>query len=128
MHLTHSSSSSSSGNDDGFHVFGGKEHQALTEIVPYKAPGPPPKTGKHRYVFVALAPANGTTERLNLSKPRSRQRWGFDGEGEGLREWARENGLGVVGEFLCFCFGMCIVEADLDGLGANFVYAQNKKQ
>jgi hypothetical protein len=71
----------------------------FTEIMPYKPPGPPPKTGKHRYVFVALAPVNGTTERLNLSTPKDRQRWGFEGERAGLREWAGENGLGVVGEF-----------------------------
>lgn len=70
---------------------------SLTEIMPYKPPGPPPKTGKHRYVFVALAPTNGTTEPLDLSTPRDRQHWGFDGERAGLREWARENGLGVVG-------------------------------
>jgi phosphatidylethanolamine-binding protein (PEBP) family uncharacterized protein len=75
-----------------------KHHQSFTEIMPYKAPGPPPKTGKHRYVFVALAPVNGTTEKLDLSTPKDRQRWGFEGERAGLREWARENGLGVVGE------------------------------
>lgn len=73
--------------------------QDLTEIMPYKPPGPPPKTGKHRYVFVALAPKNGTTERLHLSTPSDRQRWGFEGERAGVREWAEENGLGVVGEF-----------------------------
>jgi phosphatidylethanolamine-binding protein (PEBP) family uncharacterized protein len=44
-------------------------HRSLTEIMPYKPPGPPPKTGRHRYVFVALAPLNGTTERLDLSVP-----------------------------------------------------------
>lgn len=66
----------------------------------YKPPGPPPKTGKHRYIFAALAPANGTTERLDLSTPRDRKHWGFEWEGEGLREWARENGMGVVGEYL----------------------------
>lgn len=70
---------------------------SLTEILPYKAPGPPPKTGSHRYVFVALAPLNATTERLNLTVPASRKRWGFEGERAGLREWAGENGLGVVG-------------------------------
>lgn len=99
-------------NNSDFHILGGgQDHQTLTEIMPYKPPGPPPKTGKHRYVFVALAPRNGTTERLNLSAPGDRQRWGFEGERAGLREWARENGLGVVGEFffvlvlLLFCFG-----------------------
>lgn len=77
-------------------------HQSLTEIMPYKPPGPPPKTGKHRYVFVALAPTNGTTDRLHLSTPKDRQRWGFEGEGEGLREWAGMNGLSVVGKWDLF--------------------------
>lgn len=89
----------STNGDDDFLLGTHKEHQTLTEIMPYKPPGPPPKTGKHRYVFVALAPTNGTTERLNLSTPKDRQHWGFEGERAGLREWARENGLGVVGEF-----------------------------
>jgi len=92
VHLTPSSSSG------GFSIDSNKQHQHLTEIMPYKPPGPPPKTGKHRYVFVALAPVNGTTEKLELSVPKERQRWGFGGERAGLREWARENGLGVVGE------------------------------
>jgi len=95
VHLTPSSSSSDN-NDDDFSL---DDSHDLTTIMPYKPPGPPPKTGKHRYVFVALAPRNGTTERLNLSTPKDRQRWGFEGERAGLREWARENGLGVVGEF-----------------------------
>jgi hypothetical protein len=77
----------------------GSSPTSLTEILPYKAPGPPPSTGSHRYVFVALAPLNGTTEKLSLSVPKGRKRWGFEGERAGLREWARENGLGVVGEF-----------------------------
>ena len=72
---------------------------SLTEIMSYKPPGPPPSTGSHRYVFVALAPLNGTTEKLNLTVPESRKRWGYKGERAGLREWAGENGLGVVGEF-----------------------------
>jgi hypothetical protein len=50
-------------------------------------------------VFVVLAPLNATTERLNLTVPASRKRWGFEGERAGVREWAGENGLGVVGEF-----------------------------
>lgn len=127
VHLTPSSSSSSD-NDDELHILGGgKQHQALTEIMPYKPPGPPPKTGKHRYVFVALAPKNGTTERLNLSAPKDRQRWGFEGERAGLREWARENGLGVVGEF-CVSIWLRSVMLIVICAGANFVYAQNKKQ
>ncbi|KAK5722664.1 carboxypeptidase Y inhibitor [Elasticomyces elasticus] len=82
--------------------------KGVQTIVEYKPPGPPPKTGKHRYVFVALAPKNGTTERLHLSKPGGRQHWGYGKERQGLRGWAEENGLGVV--------------------GANFIYEQNEKQ
>lgn len=70
----------------------------LKEVMPYKPPGPPPKTGKHRYVFVALAPANGTTEKLHLEKPGDRQHWGYEKERQGLRMWAKEMGLEVVGK------------------------------
>ncbi|KAI7527226.1 hypothetical protein KC331_g16480 [Hortaea werneckii] len=78
------------------------------DIMPYKPPGPPPKTGKHRYVLVVLAPMNGTKEALNLVKPADRQHWGYEKADLGLREWADEMGLEVV--------------------GANFVYAQNAEQ
>ncbi|KAK4164328.1 phosphatidylethanolamine-binding protein [Cladorrhinum sp. PSN259] len=81
----------------------------LDDVMPYKPPGPPEKTGKHRYVFLALVPANGTTEELSLSKPSERKHWGYGDDGvKGVREWAGENGLVVV--------------------AANFIYAQNKKQ
>ena len=96
---------SSSSSSSPFKVSGSSEWK---EIMPYKPPGPPPKTGKHRYVFVALAPANGTTASLNLSKPGDRQHWGYKHERQGLRKWAEENGLVVV--------------------GANFIYAQNDEQ
>ncbi|KAK3647305.1 carboxypeptidase Y inhibitor [Elasticomyces elasticus] len=82
--------------------------KGVQTIVEYKPPGPPPKTGKHRYVFVALAPKNGTTEKLSLSKPGGRQHWGYGKERQGLRRWAEENGLVTV--------------------GANFIYEQNEKQ
>jgi phosphatidylethanolamine-binding protein len=75
------------GNDNG-----------LVPLMPYKPPGPPPKTGKHRYVFLVFAPANGTTDPLHLSKPTGRRRWGGEKEGHGVREWAGENGLVHVGK------------------------------
>ncbi|TKA71235.1 hypothetical protein B0A55_05632 [Friedmanniomyces simplex] len=84
---------SSGGNSPGAAKDSGK---GLKTIMPYKPPGPPPKTGKHRYVFVALAPTNGTTEKLHLSTPEGRQHWGFGKERQGLRGWAGENGLVVV--------------------------------
>ncbi|KAK3328168.1 phosphatidylethanolamine-binding protein [Cercophora scortea] len=85
----------------------------LEEIMPYKAPGPPEKTGKHRYVFFAFTAENGTTDKLYPSKPKDRQHWGYDSPGEdgqthGVRDWAKENGLVPV--------------------AANFIYSKNKKQ
>jgi phosphatidylethanolamine-binding protein (PEBP) family uncharacterized protein len=79
----------------------------LRDVMPYKPPGPPPKTGKHRYVFLVFAPANGTTDDLYPSKPTERQHWGGD-KGHGVRDWAWDNGLIPV--------------------AANFIYAENKKQ
>ncbi|KAJ9646578.1 carboxypeptidase Y inhibitor [Coniosporium apollinis] len=82
--------------------------KGLKEVMEYKPPGPPPKTGKHRYVFLAFAPANGTSRELHLSKPKDRQHWGYEGERMGVRKWAEENGLVPV--------------------AANFIYSQNAKQ
>jgi len=84
------------------------ESKKLKEIMPWKPPGPPPKTGKHRYVFLAFAPANGTTKKLKLSKPDDRQHWGTGKERHGVRDWAELNGLVPV--------------------AANFIYSQNEKQ
>jgi phosphatidylethanolamine-binding protein (PEBP) family uncharacterized protein len=83
-------------------------HSGPDDVIEYKPPGPPPKTGKHRYVFLVFAPKNGTTETLHLSKPKDRQHWGTGEERGGVRDWAAENGLVPV--------------------AANFVYAKNKKQ
>lgn len=73
----------------------------LEEVMPYYPPGPPEKTGKHRYVFLIFIPENGTTEPLELSKPGDRRHWGYDYEGErvGVRKWSEENGLVPVGKF-----------------------------
>ncbi|OQO04113.1 hypothetical protein B0A48_10722 [Cryoendolithus antarcticus] len=97
VQLTHPDSSSSSGFS-----------KDVVDIMPYKPPGPPPKTGRHRYVFVALAPRNGTTKALHLSKPKERRHWGYEGDRTGVREWAESMGLEVI--------------------GANFVYAENEEQ
>ncbi|ETI20167.1 hypothetical protein G647_08201 [Cladophialophora carrionii CBS 160.54] len=73
------------------------------EIEEYLPPGPPPKTGAHRYVFVLL---EGDT--TNLKPPADRKHWGYGKPRHGVRDWAKENGLTVV--------------------GANFFFAQNEKQ
>lgn len=73
------------------------------ELIEYKPPGPPPRTGAHRYVFVLLEGTNS-----QLSRPRQRQHWGYEKVRHGVRDWAAENDLRIV--------------------GANFFFAQNKKQ
>ncbi|KAH9873915.1 hypothetical protein IAQ61_004542 [Plenodomus lingam] len=85
-----------------------KQDGGPDDVVEYKPPGPPKKTGKHRYVFLAFAPKNRTTEPLHLSKPKDRQHWGTGMERGGVRDWAVENGLFPV--------------------AANFIYAQHEKQ
>ncbi|EKG22310.1 Phosphatidylethanolamine-binding protein PEBP [Macrophomina phaseolina MS6] len=80
----------------------------LKEVMEYYPPGPPPKTGKHRYVFLAFAPANSTSLPLSPTKPKERKHWGTGKERHGVRQWAEENGLVPV--------------------AANFIYAKNKKQ
>lgn len=82
--------------------------QKFDEVIEYKPPGPPKGTGEHRYVFIAFAPANGTTAPLHLIPPKERRRWGFDEPEVGVKKWAAINGLVPV--------------------GANFIYAQNKEQ
>lgn len=73
------------------------------ELKGYKPPGPPPKTGAHRYVFVLL---QGDTQ--DISPPEDRKHWGYGKPRHGVRDWADENELTVV--------------------GANFFFAQDKKQ
>lgn len=73
------------------------------EMVPYKAPRPPPKTGYHRYVFLLFSGDNS-----NLTVPTERENWGMGEKGLGVKEWAKTQGLQVV--------------------GANFFYARNKRQ
>jgi phosphatidylethanolamine-binding protein len=73
------------------------------ELVEYKPPGPPPKTGPHRYIFVLLE-----GDARHIEAPSERQHWGYDKPRHGVRDWAKENGLKVI--------------------GANFFFAQNEKQ
>lgn len=88
--------------------------KTVTQVVEYKPPGPPPKTGKHRYVFLAWIAANRTTNELDLQKPKDRKYWGYDPDVDGdagrvgVRKWAKDNGLMPV--------------------AANFIYAQNEEQ
>ena len=81
----------------------------VEEIIKYFAPAPPPKTGRHRYVFILLEPEVGDgNNHRELRKPKDRPHWGYEKQGQGVMDWAAENGLSPV--------------------GANFFYAQHKKQ
>jgi len=73
------------------------------EVEPYQPPTPPKKTGPHRYVFVLL---EGDVS--NLKPPKERPHWGYGEERHGVRDWSKENDLTVV--------------------GANFFFAEHKKQ
>jgi phosphatidylethanolamine-binding protein (PEBP) family uncharacterized protein len=73
------------------------------DLIDYKPPGPPPKTGYHRYIFVLL---EGLT--TNLTIPEDRQHWGTGQKGHGVRDWAEKEDLKVV--------------------GANYFVEKNKKQ
>ncbi|KAF7508337.1 hypothetical protein GJ744_009328 [Endocarpon pusillum] len=75
-----------------------------SELVEYLPPTPPPKTGKHRYVFVLLEGQQGQA----LSTPKDRKHWGYGKKRHGVRDWAEENGLSVV--------------------GANFFFAEDEEQ
>ncbi|KAI9713297.1 MAG: hypothetical protein M1812_006656 [Candelaria pacifica] len=81
--------------------------KGLKEVVEYMAPSPPPKTGKHRYVFLVFEPADGKSA-TNLTVPEDRKHWGTGKARHGVRQWASENGLVPV--------------------GANFFYSQNDEQ
>lgn len=91
------------------HISDSDPHPKIDTLMPYKPPGPPPKTGKHRYVLLALTAANRTSEKLDLSTPGDRQRWGYGKERSGVKEWAKENGLEIIGESISLG-GACAVE------------------
>jgi phosphatidylethanolamine-binding protein len=73
------------------------------ELKGYKPPGPPPKTGAHRYVFVLLQ-----GDATDLKPPKDRQHWGYGKVRHGVRDWA--------------------AEYDLEVVGANFFFAQDEEQ
>lgn len=72
------------------------------EVKSYFPPGPPKKTGPHRYVFVLLE-----GDVTDLKPPKERPHWGYGKKRHGVRDWSEENHLTVV--------------------GANFFLAQHKK-
>lgn len=75
-------------------------------LVPYMGPGPPEKTGKHRYVFLFYK----QDPKANLVAPEDRPTWGTNVPGSGVREWIKKHG------------------GASELLSVNFFYAQNEVQ
>lgn len=59
------------------------------ELVPYMGPGPPPKTGLHRYVFMLFKQKPG----LSPEAPVDRPKWGTSIPGYGIKEYSAKYGL-----------------------------------
>lgn len=62
-------------------------------LLTYMGPGPPPKTGLHRYVFI-LFEESGAPNGLPSD---SRANWGFGKPGAGVRDWLKGQSLKPVG-------------------------------
>lgn len=75
-------------------------------LVPYMGPGPPPKTKKHRYVFLLFK----QDPEGKFEAPKERARWGTGVPGSGVRDWIKAHG------------------PNSKLLGINFFYAQNEVQ
>lgn len=58
------------------------------ELVPYMGPGPPPKTGKHRYVFLLYKQDPNAGQ---LTAPKDRPNWGTGVPASGVRDWIKKN-------------------------------------
>ncbi|ODQ66139.1 phosphatidylethanolamine-binding protein [Nadsonia fulvescens var. elongata DSM 6958] len=76
-------------------------------LMPYCGPAPPPKTGKHRYVFL-LYKEPQVSHGVLMKPPRDRPTWGTDVPASGVRDWAKKYNLELA--------------------GVNFFYAQNDEQ
>ena len=69
------------------------KHKDAKQLIGYLAPAPPKGTGKHRYVFVVLV-GEGNKD---LTTPKERSHWGYGKRGKGVRDWAKENEMTVLG-------------------------------
>lgn len=77
------------------------------ELLSYQGPAPPPKTGKHRYVFLLYKQDPKVKE---IPVPKDRPNWGTGIPSSGVRDWIKSH------------------SNDARLLGVNFFYAQNEVQ
>lgn len=73
----------------------GKERTRPKVLKSYLAPKPPKGTGYHRYVFVLLQ--GDEEDSGKIEAPKKRKHWGYHKKRHGVRDWAEDNGLKVVG-------------------------------
>ncbi|PRT55381.1 Carboxypeptidase Y inhibitor [Wickerhamiella sorbophila] len=67
-----------------------------TVHIPYMGPGPPEKTGLHRYVFAVFEQEDAVS--IDSSVKDNRPNWGTGKPGYGLRDWVKtQKGLTLVG-------------------------------
>lgn len=71
----------------------------------YQGPAPPPKTGKHRYVFILFRQKSGHFDPKPL---KDRPNWGTGKPGSGVKDWANQY--------------------PLEPVAINFFYSQNDEQ
>ena len=82
-----------------------EDTSGIIQLKKYFPPAPPPKTGYHRYVFAFL---KSTSKDSPIpKKPKKRAHWGYGKVGAGIKEWAAENELEVVGEYKLTTLSPC---------------------
>lgn len=75
-----------------------------TELLSYVGPAPPPKTGKHRYIYILFLQKEGVEPKYEGE----RFRFGTEVPGTGVRSWA--------------------AKYELKPVAVNFFYSQNDEQ
>lgn len=98
--------------------------EAPDEVLSYVGPRPPAGSGAHRYVLILLEPANSTVANTNLTVPSTRLQWGTGQARQGVRSWARLNGLVPVGT-LSIVAGRLSRRTNRLRAGANYFQSQN---
>lgn len=100
-----SASSNAEGKEDSLSTI--LDYTKGKEILSYVGPAPPPKTGKHRYVFLLY---KQDPKVYLLPAPPDRPNWGTGIPSSGVKDWIKKHG------------------GKLQLLGINFFYAQNDDQ
>jgi phosphatidylethanolamine-binding protein (PEBP) family uncharacterized protein len=80
-----------------------------TVLKSYLPPSPPKGTGWHRYVFVLLG--GDAKDSKDVTPPKDRKHWGYGHIRHGVRDWANDQNLEVLG--VNFFYSMAANEPSL---------------